>query len=49
MPNNTLFSKEALDPIMIEIGRIENSIIGIFVLMIFIFYLKTLHAILFDL
>ena len=39
-PNNTLLSKEALDPIIIEIGRIENSIIGIFFLVIFIFLFK---------
>ena len=35
--NNTVFSKETLEPIMIEIGKIENNTVGIFVLILFIF------------
>tara|TARA_B100001057_G_C22558350_1_gene836252 strand:+ start:704 stop:856 length:153 start_codon:yes stop_codon:yes gene_type:complete len=38
--NNKTFSNETLEPKTIEIGKIENNIFGIFVLILFIFLFK---------
>ena len=38
-PSKTVFINEKLEPMIIEIGKIENSIIGIIIFMFSIFFI----------
>ena len=38
-PNKTVLINEKLGPIIIEIGKIENNIVGIFIFMFSVFFI----------